>query len=150
METSEELKDALRRIFDAQIPNFGDYNLVCASNEHAAAKAGHHRAHPKFFIVGYRRQPAELVVAPFNAPSLTAGSVPVTLNMTNLSHAMELADGDYEVGTSTGRSFRFGVGARAKLPSAEGPDRVVDQRDDQEDFADFMTDLVRLTAPSQR
>lgn len=139
MPTSDELKDALSAIFDSQIPNYGDYNLVFGSsrqdNVHGApgGDTGH------CYVIGYRWRPQELVVAPFDGTSLTAGGVPVAINMTNLSHAVQLGGGEYEVGTSTGRTFRFGVQAEGKLP---GEGRTIDQSEDQPDFHSFMAELI--------
>lgn len=148
MTTSDQLKESLRQIFDAQIPNFGDYNLVCASNAPAAVtgSAARPARHAKFraYVIGYRWRPAEIVVAPFNADTLTAGSVPVTINMTNLHHAMKLAGGDVEVGTSTGKTFRFGVRADAGLPELDGERRDIDQTDDYEDFSVFLESFLAM------
>lgn len=145
MTSSDEFKDALRGIFDSQIPNYGDYNLVYASNERSGdnGKESHGGRAPKYYVVGYRWQPAEIVVAPFNGRTLTPGGDPTEINMTNLSHAFELADGDYEVGTSTGKTFRFGVEPYGDIPSS-GAEHTVDQREDHEDFVAFMTAFVAM------
>lgn len=145
MTSSDEFKDALRGIFDSQIPNYGDYNLVYASNERSNdnGKESHGGRAPKYYVVGYRWQPAEIVVAPFNGKTLTPGGDPTEINMTNLSHAFELAGGDYEVGTSTGKTFRFGVKPYGDIPSSEA-DHTVDQSDDHEDFVAFMTAFVAM------
>lgn len=146
MTSSDDFKDALRGIFDSQIPNYGDYNLVYASNERRGNDgAGQHGGRTaKYYVVGYRWQPAEIVVAPFNGRTLTPGGDPTEINMTNLSHAFELSDGDYEVGTSTGKTFRFGVDPVGHIPSAT-PEDIVDQRDDHADFAAFMTAFVAMS-----
>ncbi len=173
MTSSDDFKDALRGIFDSQIPNYGDYNLVYASNEHRGDnnehrgdnREGQHGGRSaKYYVVGYRWQPAEIVVAPFNAKTLTPGGDPTEINMTNLSHAFELADGDYEVGTSTGKTFRFGVDPVDAIPSgiptgtpsagpsagpsgtpSAGPESNVDQREDHEDFVAFMAAFVAMS-----
>lgn len=143
---SDELKESLRKVFDSQIPNYGDYNLVFAINErHEKNDAeGQRTIAPRYYVIGYRWQPAELMVAPVNGASLTGGGVPVEVNMTNLSHAVLLAGGDYEVGTSTGKTFRFGVRPEATLSSASGTQLVIDQTDDFPDFKSFMTAFVRM------
>jgi hypothetical protein len=56
-----------------------------------------------------------------------------------MSHAVQLGGGEYEVGTSTGRTFRFGVQAEGRLP-AEG--HTIDQSEDQPDFHSFMAELI--------
>ncbi|MCG2622393.1 hypothetical protein LVY72_10745 [Arthrobacter sp. I2-34] len=142
MAGSEQLKEALSGIFDAQIPNHGDYNLVFAS-----ARLGLGTAlgrWPRGYVLGYRWKPHELILAPVNVAELSAGSTPVTINMTNLSHAVRLAekhpaDYDYEVGNSTGRIFRFGVAPAGILPAG-----TIEQADDAEDFHNFMASLISL------
>lgn len=152
MTSSDQLKESLRQIFDAQIPNFGDYNLVFASNAPTGTHTSHTSPEPDSgrpqqgdcFVIGYRWQPAEIVVAPFNADTLTAGSVAVTINMTNLHHATRLAGGDVEIGTSTGRTFRFRVRPDGGLPDRGGERRDIDQSDDYEDFSTFIESFLAM------
>lgn len=149
MTSSDEFKDALRVVFDSQIPNYGDYNLVYASNDRHDEQ-GHPQRTAKHYVVGYRWQPAEIVVAPFNGGTLSPGSDPTEINMTNLSHALALSDGDYEVGTSTGKTFRFGVDPVGHIPRAddgvaENVADTLDQRGDQEDFRAFMSAFVAMS-----
>ncbi|WP_336714903.1 hypothetical protein [Arthrobacter sp. USHLN218] len=136
--SSDKLKEILSRIFDSQIPNHGDYNLVFGSTGH------HCWRNPapwkgKSFVIGYRWRPLELVIAPFDGNRLTAGGTPSAINMTNLSHAVELNGGGYEVGTNTGTTFRFGVQPRGQLPAAG---YVVEQDEDSADFSRFMDGLI--------
>ncbi|MCZ2403108.1 hypothetical protein IV498_07910 [Paenarthrobacter sp. Z7-10] len=145
MTTSEVLKESLRRIFDTQIPNYGDYNLVFASNSRAvlaaeAASGGEMKL--RCYVLGYRWRPSEIVIAPFNASTLTAGSAAVAINMTNLHSALRLANGDVEISTSTGQTFRFGVQAYGELPDAHGISRELEQIDDAEDFAEFIESFL--------
>jgi hypothetical protein len=147
--SSDQLKESLRQIFDTQIPNFGDYNLVFASNSHASTPTSPEPAsgrphQPRCYVIGYRWQPAEIVIAPFNADTLTADSVAVTINMTNLHHAIKLAGGDVEIGTSTGRTFRFGVRPDGGLPERGGERRDIDQVDDYEDFSTFIESFLAM------
>lgn len=140
---SEQLKETLSGIFDAQIPNHGDYNLVFASARLGLGAAAFGRW-PRCYVLGYRWRPHELVIAPVNAAELSPGSTPVTINMTNLSHAVRLTEKhpdehDYEVGNSTGRIFRFGVAPEGVLPAG-----TIEQADDAEDFHNFMASLIRL------
>jgi hypothetical protein len=136
--SSDKLKEILSRIFDSQIPNHGDYNLVFGSSSHhgwpgpAARKS-------KSFVIGYRWRPRELVIAPIDGARLTAGGTPSAINMTNLSHAVELAGGGYEVGTNTGTTFRFGVQPRGQLPAAG---YVIEQDEDCADFSRFMDGMI--------
>ncbi|GLB68448.1 hypothetical protein [Arthrobacter mangrovi] len=136
--SSDKLKEILSRIFDSQIPNHGDYNLVFGSTGHHGWRTpapGKGRT----FVIGYRWRPLELVIAPFDGTRLTAGGTPSAINMTNLSHAVELNGGGYEVGTNTGTTFRFGVQPRGQLPAAGC---VVEQDEDSADFSRFMDGLI--------
>lgn len=164
MLTSDELKNGLRLIFDSQIPNYGDYNLIYASlvrtsmvrtrPDRAPAERKPQRENARdtetrdtdtrHFVLGYRRQPMELVVAPFNGMALSPGSLPVDINMTNLSHAFLLGDGDYEVGTSTGTTFRFVVRARGILTAGDGTAVAIEQQHDHADFVAFMSELIKI------
>lgn len=135
-QSSDELKTSLRRVFDSQMPNYGDYNLVCATP--LADSAG-------YFVLGYRWSPPELVFAPFSADSLTGLEAPTAVNTTNLSHTDEVSPGSYEVGTSTGRVFRFGVEAEAALPAAPGAEpRILSQHGDRTDFHSFLDMFLEL------
>lgn len=143
---SDALKNILRGIFDSQILNYGDYNLIFASNERREGRdaAGVRVSRPRYYVIGYRWQPAEIMVAPVNGQTLTGGGVPVELNMTNLSHAVHLADGDYEVGTNTGRTFRFGVQPEVTFSPAPGRELQLEQADDYTDFKLFMQAFVAM------
>lgn len=134
--SSDALKASLRRIFDSQIPNYGDYNLVCATP--VSDSAG-------FYVLGYRWRPPELVFAPFAADSLESLEPPTAVNSTNLSHTDEQVPGSYEVGTTTGRVFRFGVEPHAELPAAGGGSaRVLQQDSDHDDFNSFLDTFLEL------
>lgn len=135
VQSSEALKALLRRIFDSQIPNYGDYNLVCATPVPGSSA---------YYVVGYRWRPAELVFAPFSPGSFESIEPPTAVNTTNLSHADEVAPGSYEVGTSTGRIFRFGVEPQAQLSSGGGGQLLVLQEEDQEDFNSFLDTFLEL------
>ncbi|EMY34343.1 hypothetical protein D477_010114 [Arthrobacter crystallopoietes BAB-32] len=137
--SSDRLKEILSRIFDSQILNHGDYNLVFAAASGQQGQVPGASSTGKYYVVGYRWRPQELVIAPFDGTTLTASGTPVEINMTNLSHAVVLAGGDYEVGTSTGRIFRFAVQPQGQLP-LEG--HVIDQDDDEVDFSQFMASFI--------
>ncbi|MFB0833165.1 hypothetical protein ACX8Z9_00770 [Arthrobacter halodurans] len=135
------LKSHLHRAFDGQIPNYGSYNLV-----YAAGRAGAGGA----FVVGFRRQPMEIVVAPLHPRTLAALEPAVAINLTNLSHLAEVRAGGHEVGTSTGRVFRFGVDgtpsvdAPAAVSTAAGGRVRLDQARDALDFRDFMDEFMTM------
>ncbi|GAA3692949.1 hypothetical protein GCM10022377_01780 [Zhihengliuella alba] len=132
------LKAHLHQAFDHQIPNFGSYNLV-----YAAGNAGSGGS----LIIGFRRQPLELVLAPVSPADLAPREQPISVNMTNLSHLAEVRDGGFEVGTSTGRVFRFEV---VPQPSIAVPESVfpesgnvlLDQELDAEEFVGFMDEFM--------
>ncbi|WP_298251415.1 hypothetical protein [uncultured Arthrobacter sp.] len=140
-EGGQELKDAFRLVFDGQIPNYGDYNLVVAScHDGIADGSGPGRA----FVVGYRWKPAELMIAPTHLSGITGAGVPAEVNMTNLAHALQWEDGSYEVGTSVGRIFRFGLEPEPVLEIGPGAPLRLDQADDVVDFAAFMTAFIAM------
>lgn len=136
--SSDDIKAVLRHVFESQIPNYGDYNLVCAVPGGDGAET--------YYVVGYRWRPAELVFAPFNAETLAGLEAPTAVNSTNLSHTEEVRSGDYEVGTNTGRLFRFRVLSAAPLPGvgSSGEPRVIEQAADLEDFGAFLEHFLTL------
>ncbi len=138
---SAHLKNMLRQVFDSQIPNYGDYNLVCASR--SPLSDGGPASGTEYYVVGYRWQPLEIMIAPFEADEVSPAGTPVELNMTNLSHAVELARDHYETGTSTGAVFYFEVQPAIELPLLDGA-RTLVQREDYEDFSAFMTQFLTL------
>ena len=69
LDGGQGLKNALRRVFDSQIPNYGDYNLVFAVQ--AAAPSAR-----TAYVVGYRWKPAELMIAPVDLTGITGAGVP--------------------------------------------------------------------------
>lgn len=134
------LKTTLRRVFDGQIPNYGDYNLVFAaypSVDGISAEAS--------FVVGYRWRPAELMMAPVDLSGITGAGAPVAINMTNLAHALQWeSDDSYEVGTSTGRVFRFAVVPGPVLDVGPGAPLTLVQDDDVVDFEAFMDAFIAM------
>ncbi|GGL85421.1 hypothetical protein [Glutamicibacter protophormiae] len=130
---TEQVKARLHRVFDSQIPNFASYNLVAGTG--IAGSGG-------LKVIGYRQQPAELVLAPVNSSNLTASEDAITINNTNVNQLALLNDGEYEVATSTGRVFRFSIPSHPsidlQLDDAVSVAAVIDQEVDAKDFADFM------------
>lgn len=130
---TEQVKARLHQAFDSQIPNFASYNLVAATG--IAGSGG-------LKVIGYRRQPAELIIAPVNASSLQASEDAININNTNVNQLAQLNDGGYEVATSSGRVFRFTIPETPNvdfhLDDAVSLGATIDQKIDAEDFADFM------------
>ncbi|GER21878.1 hypothetical protein NCCP1664_03750 [Zafaria cholistanensis] len=129
------LKAHLHRAFDGQIPNFGSYNLVYAAGR--AGSAG-------IFVLGYRRQPLELLVAPLDGHTLAARGPAVAVDLTNLSHIAQPMEGGYEIGTTTGRVYRFDVASHPLVDTAEGTRVQLEQDADAEDFAQFMDEFMAV------
>lgn len=137
------LKSALHRVFDTQIPNYGDYNLVCVtecggtvSGQRAGAPA------PAGLIIGYRRRPVELILAPFHRETLAPLGLPSTIDLTNLAYAAEVAPGAFDVATSTGRVVTFTL--RPVCTLGPGASAALDQDEDAADLTQFLRDLVAL------
>jgi len=94
------LKDRLHSAFDEQIPNFGGYNLVYATGDSGAGGT---------YVLGFRSQPLELVVAPVDPRTHEALEPATSIDLTNVSHLAQLREAGYEFALSTGRVFRFDV-----------------------------------------
>ena len=141
------LKAALHRVFDGQISNYASYNLVCSAESGGTVDSAWSRVPvPRGVVLGYRRQPIELVVAPFDRRTLAPAGRPWTIDLTNLAYAAETSPGAFDIGTSTGRAFSFTVRTRCLLdrPEESPTPRTVEQEDDAEDFAAFMRELAAL------
>ena len=151
LDGGQGLKNALHHVFDGQIPNFGAYNLVFADRveqraQNAPDTEGAVALATTAFVVGYRWRPTELMIAPVHLGAITAAGVPAEVNMTNLAHALQWdEDGSYEVGTSTGRIFRFDVRADHVLDIGPGTPLGLTQHDDHVDFTAFMEAFIALS-----
>lgn len=137
---SDRVKNVLRHVFDSQIPNYGDYNLLCARR---SPLAGTDAESSEYYVLGYRPQPLEIMVAPILGGTMVPAGTPVALNRTNLSHCVELAPDNFEVGSSTGAVFCFEISADVELPL---DDRQVTlrQADDFDDFSTFMSEFAAI------
>lgn len=141
--TDQTLKRLLHEAFDAQIPNYGSYNLVAASGTSGSAGLK---------VIGYRHEPAELIICPLNPVTMAPSERAVSVNNTNVSHMALISDGSYEVGTSTGRVYRFNIPAEPTLdlPAIEGTTAGrghLDQGEDAVDFASFMNTFMDVLEP---
>ena len=130
---AEQVKARLHDAFDSQIPNFASYNLVAGTG--IAGSGG-------LKVIGYRRQPAELIIAPVNSSDLRASEDAININNTNVNQLAQLVDGGYEVATSTGRVFRFTIPVKPSIDfyidDAVSVGAVIDQVSDAQDFDEFM------------
>lgn len=157
----EKLVTAFREVFDASVMNFGSYNLLYAENllghaeypefahrcqEDAAAElsAQETAESARHLIVGYRREPAELVLCPLEPaevlpPSEGQGrpppSVPVLVNLTNLA-GMAAENSTVEIALSTGRRVKLDVQYRVTFTQV--PEVPLNQQFDVDDFYDFL------------
>ncbi|GAB2736050.1 hypothetical protein [Sinomonas soli] len=137
------LKAALHYVFDSQIPNYGDYNLVCVTECGGSVSGPRPGAPvPTGLVVGYRRRPVELVLAPFDRGTLSGTAQPTTIDLTNLAYVSEPFPGAFDVATSTGRVVTFTLRPVCEL----GTDSAVAlaQEDDAADLETFLRDLVGL------
>lgn len=144
-DADDELKAALHRVFDGEIPNYGDYNLVCTA-ECGGTVTGPlpQRPSPRGLVIGYRRRPAEIVVAPFDRTSLTSAGRPLTVDLTNLAYVAEGAHGAFDIATSTGRVVTFTLRELCELSPDASAGALLVQDDDAADFADFLRELAAL------
>lgn len=140
---SGELKRVLRRVFDTQVLNHGDYNLVYGQPSGSGPA----------LVVGYRRQPLELLLCPVDVPAAVAQTAGPTDSITPvaplasvaLTNVATLADTGhgYQVETVTGYRTWFEVSPTPAVPVGSAGEQedgyvVLDQVDDSEDFHQFM------------
>lgn len=142
--SDDVLKQLLHESFDTQIPNFGSYNLVAATGTSGSAGLK---------VIGFRREPAEIILCPLNPQNLRPSERAISVNTTNIYHVALVLDGGYEVGTSTGRVYRFNVPARlsVNVPGTTAGARIAGilaQEEDAKDFADFMNSLMDRLDPT--
>lgn len=123
-----QLKERLHRVFDEQIPNFGGYNLVYASGDAGAGGS---------YVIGFRSQPLELVVAPVDSRSHEALEPATSIDLTNVSHLAQLREAGFEFGLSTGRVFRFDVSPAPVLFVERDGERVRVELEQENDCLEF-------------
>ncbi|TLQ01491.1 hypothetical protein FEF26_00495 [Nesterenkonia salmonea] len=157
----EQLVAAFRAVFDASVMNFGSYNLLYAANlfgrekhpelllsssEAPAAELSAQEAveSARHLIVGYRREPAELVLCPVDPAALLppdedgappSPRVPVLVNLTNLA-GMASEDTTVEIALSTGRRVKLDV--QTLVTFEQIPGVPLHQQFDVEDFYTFL------------
>jgi hypothetical protein len=144
-DSDDALKTALHRVFDGAIPNYGDYNLVCATEcGGTITDSLPHGPLARGLVIGYRRRPAEIVVAPFDRASLAPAGRPLTADLTNLAYVAEGAHGTFDISTSTGRIVTFTLRDTCSLAFGDAVPGRLYQEDDATDFAAFLRDLAAL------
>lgn len=141
---SQDLQQRLHTVFDEQVTNHGAYNLVCASGlathrepsvNEVQGGSQHH------FVIGYRRSPSEMVIAPFRADSLLPHGLPVALDNTNTVRAERGEEGTWVVENTSGSVFRLEVAPTALVP-ADGAARELEQTHDVEDFLAYLAEQL--------
>ncbi|MBB3667293.1 hypothetical protein [Garicola koreensis] len=173
----ERVVAALRGVFDASVMNFGSYNLLYARNmvdqstqpddDAAPSAAGPGEAEVSVqeavaraagLLIGYRREPVELVLCPVDTDqvldrlgeyddAVAIAEVPALLNLTNLA-GMATDESSVEILFSTGRRLTLRVDPVVQFPQVPG--LSVRQHLDVEDFYDFLDhfmDQVEQTQP---
>lgn len=93
--------------------------------------------------MGYRRDPAELVVLPFDVETLASAGTPTVVNAQNKKSNKRSLQGYRVVQTTTGEKFALGV-FPGGLPKALAMlmdamyQLPIEQRADAEDFQEFI------------
>ncbi|MGO1193492.1 MAG: hypothetical protein ACTMHH_06410 [Nesterenkonia sp.] len=160
----ERVISALRAVFDASVMNFGSYNLLYARNmveegtqddDEAGGRADAGEAEVSVLqavagsqdlLIGYRREPVELVLCPLDTDqvlnrlgqyddAVAIAEVPALLNLTNLA-GMATTGSSVEIVFSTGRRITLTVQPVVHFPQV--PELAVNQHFDVEDFYDFL------------
>ncbi|WGH84093.1 hypothetical protein [Auritidibacter ignavus] len=137
--SSAALKQRLRLLFEATIFNYGDYNLIYA----------HPVATGPAFVIGYRRQPLEMVLLPIVTEEVEAVGAHteadrediLTIDLSNVAMVSDSGAG-YGVTTVTDHRAHFDVVGDPEVPLGAGYSVALEQFDDSEDFHEFMTELM--------
>lgn len=143
------LPDRLRTVFDAQVMNYGAYNLVCTTGsvQHRNPAVTEVQGEdPHHFLVGYRRGPEEMIVAPFAPDSMQPRGLPISIDNTNMVRARALSDHAILLETTSGSVFRLEISPLLEIRTELGAE-VLEQEADVEDFLDYLND--RLDAGTQ-
>lgn len=138
--SSEEIESTLHLVFDQQIINYGAYNLVFATgsaiyrNPDVAALQQREQAH---FLIGYRDQPQEVVVAPLSLPAVETAGSPTSIDNTNSLRAYALNNSTFGLESTNGTSFVLRFAQQMEVESTSGYG-VLDQSRDVADFQQFL------------
>ncbi|WP_146341477.1 hypothetical protein [Nesterenkonia sp. NBAIMH1] len=154
-EAERRLVAALRSTFDASVMNFGAYNLLYAENAPAAGlwslegpelSAMEAVGAARHLLVGYRREPVEMVLCPVDLdealPRMEPGTsadaaprVPVPVNLTNLA-GMATEGTTVRIVLSAGTELNLDI--RETVEFSGLPGLPLHQKRDVEDFYDFL------------
>ncbi|MCP3426234.1 hypothetical protein NBM05_09505 [Rothia sp. AR01] len=138
------LPERLHAIFDEQVMNYGAYNLLYASGsaQHLEDSVVQHQSpDQRHFIVGYRRAPAELVLAPFDPATMTSQGLPMPADNTNTVALELLPPRRIRLETTSGTRFDLEVSPLVEITTPCGQE-ILEQEDDVDDFTDFIRGQV--------
>ncbi|WP_129658061.1 hypothetical protein [Rothia uropygialis] len=145
-ESPLNLAERLHTVFDSQVMNYGAYNLVYATGRatYNEPSAVDHQVTPQqHFILGYRRYPSEVIVAPFDPQVLASLGLPIAIDNTNLVDATSTTHGELALETTSGSSFDLNVLPLVEIETAYGAE-VLEQEADADDFLSYIQDLVSV------
>ena len=136
--TRPPLTERLHPVFDQQIMNYGAYNLVFATGRASRVDGQRdpERDAARNFLLGYRRAPSELVIAPMDPLRMLPVGQPVSIDNTNAVRLMRerhrlLAE------TTSGLRFILELNPLTEITTAYGAE-VLEQEEDLADFFDFV------------
>lgn len=143
-ESPLNLAERLHTVFDSQVMNYGAYNLV-----HATGNASHNgvsasdqqRTPQRHFILGYRRSPSEVIVAPFDPEVLASLGLPIAIDNTNLVDVSVLSPGELRLETTSGSVFHLTIQPLAEIRTAYGLE-LLEQEVDSQDFLGYIQDIA--------
>jgi hypothetical protein len=143
MLSSDELKSQLRKLFNSRVANHDDYNVVYSTCAQQKNYILFRRTIVTSYLVGYRRNPAELVILPFDVENLTSAGEPTLVNAQNKKSNKRSLQGYRSVRTTNGEKFALGVyGGGLPKALAMLMDAMyqlpIEQKKDAEDFQEFI------------
>lgn len=146
-ETSPTMAERLHTVFDSQVMNYGAYNLVyatgCATYASQPSDGEQGGASQRHFIVGYRRYPSEIIVAPFDPAALASLGLPIAIDNTNLIEASSSGQDRLRLETTSRTAFDLKVMPLVEIETAYGAE-VLEQEADSEDFLSYVRELVSV------
>lgn len=155
-QAEQHLVDALRASFDASVMNFGSYNILCTVDRLGAPTTAGAEHDGSLLLVGYRREPIEIVLCPVDLdaalarveslrtgdePGPASASIPTLVNLTNLA-GMASQDSTVEVTLSTGRQVKLDL--REQVHFDRFPEIALHQRRDVQDFYEFIDHFMDI------
>ncbi|MDO4252560.1 MAG: hypothetical protein Q4C74_04915 [Rothia sp. (in: high G+C Gram-positive bacteria)] len=138
--STADIAQTLHPVFDEQIINYGAYNLVFASGTAVYRNpdiAQHQDADQQYFLIGYKDQPSEIVLAPLHLPSVTAAGTPTAIDNTNAIRAYTVSEDTFGLESTNGSSFILTLPALMQITTYQGSG-LLDQSRDIEDFQQFL------------